>query len=82
VNAETSNACAREYNIDHERADSLTPEEVGYLMCEENDWKESRPTPATDHLTARSDPVLAELWDNDEDAVYDDIELEWGDTHG
>ena len=23
--------------------------------------------------TALSDPVLAELWDNDDDAVYDDI---------
>ena len=24
-------------------------------------------------LTALSDPVLAELWDNDVDAIYDDI---------
>ncbi|MGH9199142.1 MAG: hypothetical protein ACRD1T_25855 [Acidimicrobiia bacterium] len=26
-----------------------------------------------DYLTAESDPVLAELWDNDDDAVYDDL---------
>lgn len=24
-------------------------------------------------LTAEEDPVLAELWDNEEDAVYDDV---------
>lgn len=24
-------------------------------------------------LTAMTDPVLAELWDNDEDSVYDDM---------
>ncbi len=26
-----------------------------------------------EYLTARTDPVLAELWDNDDDAVYDDL---------
>ena len=25
------------------------------------------------YLTADSDPVLAELWDNDEDSVYDEL---------
>ena len=32
-----------------------------------------QPTTGPGPLTARSDPVLAELWDNDDDAVYDDI---------
>ena len=27
----------------------------------------------TEYLTAREAPVLAELWDNEEDAVYDDL---------
>jgi len=26
-----------------------------------------------EYLTAENDPVLAELWDNDDDAVYDDL---------
>lgn len=26
-----------------------------------------------EYLTSESDPVLAELWDNDDDAVYDDL---------
>ena len=26
-----------------------------------------------DVLTAEADPVLAELWDNDDDAAYDDL---------
>ena len=26
-----------------------------------------------EYLSAETDPVLAELWDNDEDAVYDDL---------
>lgn len=26
-----------------------------------------------DYLTAEEAPLLAELWDNDEDAVYDDL---------
>ncbi len=26
-----------------------------------------------EYLTGQSDPVLAELWDNDDDAVYDDL---------
>lgn len=26
-----------------------------------------------EYLTAEADPVLAELWDNDDDAVYDDL---------
>jgi len=26
-----------------------------------------------EYLIAENDPVLAELWDNDEDAVYDDL---------
>jgi hypothetical protein len=32
--------------------------------------------PATwekDYLTAEDDPVLAELWDNADDAIYDDV---------
>jgi hypothetical protein len=32
-----------------------------------------RSDPAYAPLTEGSDPVLAELWDNDEDAVYDDF---------
>lgn len=28
----------------------------------------------TGYLTAETAPLLAELWDNDEDAVYDDAE--------
>lgn len=34
-----------------------------------------RKTPAEkrNYLTAESDPVLAELWDNPEDAKYDDL---------
>ena len=27
----------------------------------------------TEYLTAAEDPVLAELWDNEDDAVYDDM---------
>ncbi len=26
-----------------------------------------------DHLTFKADPVLAELWDNEDDAVYDTV---------
>ena len=26
-----------------------------------------------EYLTAESDPVLAELWDNEDDAAYDDL---------
>jgi len=26
-----------------------------------------------EYLSSRTDPVLAELWDNDEDAVYDEL---------
>ncbi len=26
-----------------------------------------------EYLTSEADPVLAELWDNDDDAVYDDM---------
>ncbi len=26
-----------------------------------------------EYLTSRTDPVLAELWDNDDDAAYDEI---------
>ena len=26
-----------------------------------------------EYLTAAADPVLAELWDNEDDAVYDDL---------
>ncbi|MDO8615179.1 MAG: hypothetical protein Q7T33_05520 [Dehalococcoidia bacterium] len=26
-----------------------------------------------EYLTAEAEPVLAELWDNDDDAVYDDL---------
>lgn len=26
-----------------------------------------------EYLTAETDPVLAELWDNEDDAVYDDL---------
>ena len=26
-----------------------------------------------EYLTSETDPVLAELWDNEEDAVYDDM---------
>jgi len=26
-----------------------------------------------EYLTAEADPVLAELWDNEDDAAYDDI---------
>ncbi|MBA2277921.1 MAG: hypothetical protein H0W06_09195 [Chloroflexia bacterium] len=35
----------------------------------QRDMIDSNSEPAT--LTAGMDPVLAELWDNDEDAVYD-----------
>ncbi len=31
------------------------------------------PTVVPGPLTALSDPVLAELWDNDDDAIYDDL---------
>jgi hypothetical protein len=31
-------------------------------------------TAVADALTARTDPVLAELWDNPKDAVYDTLE--------
>jgi hypothetical protein len=27
-----------------------------------------------DVLTAESDPVLAELWDNEDDVIYDELE--------
>jgi len=27
----------------------------------------------SEYLTAAADPVLAELWDNDDDAIYDDM---------
>ncbi len=27
----------------------------------------------TEYLSAETDPVLAELWDNDDDAVYDNL---------
>ena len=27
---------------------------------------------SAEHLTAEADPVLAELWDNEDDAVYDE----------
>lgn len=26
-----------------------------------------------DYLTAEDDPVLARVWDNDDDAIYDDV---------
>ena len=35
----------------------------------------------TDALTAVADPVLAELWDNDEDAMYDDWPAEMEPDH-
>ena len=38
-------------------------------MQESTDYEDD---PPTDVLTAATDPVLAELWDNDEDSVYDD----------
>ena len=28
---------------------------------------------SAEYLTAEAEPVLAELWDNDDDAVYDDL---------
>jgi predicted transcriptional regulator len=28
---------------------------------------------SAEYLTAEADPVLAELWDNEDDAVYDDL---------
>ncbi len=31
------------------------------------------PTVGPGPLTALSDPVLAELWDNEDDAIYDDL---------
>jgi len=40
-----------------------------YTMQESTDYEDD---PPTDVLTAATDPVLAELWDNDEDSVYDD----------
>jgi len=30
-------------------------------------------TPVRDFLAAEDDPILAELWDNDDDAAYDDL---------
>ena len=35
----------------------------------ENEVREARKP----HLSWRTDPVLAQLWDNEDDAVYDDI---------
>jgi len=35
------------------------------------DWTEIAAANATVALTAEADPVLAELWDNPEDAAYD-----------
>lgn len=30
-----------------------------------------QPTMSRDYLTAEDDPVLAKLWDNDDDAIFD-----------
>lgn len=30
-------------------------------------------TAPRDYLTAEDDPILAELWDNEADAIYDDL---------
>jgi hypothetical protein len=35
------------------------------------DWQEMAEYEGLLALTARDDPVLAELWDNEKDAVYD-----------
>jgi hypothetical protein len=35
-----------------------------------------------DALTAAADPVLVELWDNEEDSVYDDWPDESENNHG
>ena len=37
------------------------------------DWKELADEEGLLALTARDDPVLAELWDNEKDAAYDQL---------
>jgi hypothetical protein len=51
-----------------------------YHAMQESD--SSKDKSRTDILTAATDPVLAALWDNDEDAIYDDwpFELEIDDA--
>ena len=44
-------------------------------MCEERRLDEAtKKTETAACLTAAADPVLAELWDNEEDSIYDDYD--------
>ena len=46
----------------------------GALRFKADDLDEAlEPTARPGPLTALSDPVLAELWDNEDDAIYDDL---------
>ena len=46
----------------------------GALRFKADDLDEAlEPTVRPGPLTAISDPVLAELWDNEDDAIYDDL---------
>jgi len=45
---------------------------IYFAMHESDDYQE----PSTDRLTAATDPVLAELWDNDDDSTYDDLPMD------
>ncbi len=49
---------------------------AGDPVRQRDERKESGPPlePWHERLSERSDPVLAEFWDNDEDAVCDDFE--------
>jgi len=58
------------FHIGHERHRRFRKEDLDKALHPGVDTKSPGGLPT---LTARADPVLAELWDNDRDAVYDRI---------
>jgi len=58
------------FHIGHERHRRFQKEDLDKALRPGVDTKSPGGLPT---LTARADPVLAELWDNDRDAVYDRI---------
>ena len=60
--------------VARERVTAYRVNPRGALRFKADDLDEClEPTAGPGPLTAISDPLLAELWDNDDDAIYDDI---------
>ena len=57
----------------HELVEELTDEEVEALLERLEGGLNARPLGARAVLDARQYPILAEIWDNDEDAIFDQL---------